>query len=91
MQHKASTDRLQKLALKKFRDWTWSDLNIDYHMHTDRTDGQGDMESVIRRATEVGLHRIAITEHLRHDTDWFGEFAVDIRCIREKHPERSAG
>ena len=53
--------------------------NRDLHMHTTYTDGAATVAEMIRRAEELGLDEIAITEHVRADTDWFGRFADEVR------------
>lgn len=46
---------------------------IDYHIHTNLTDGQMSVEQIIGLARDLGVEQIAITEHIcRQPTyDWF--------------------
>src|SRR3954469_6722471 len=43
----------------------WQDLRGDLHMHTTRTDGRADAETMARAAMTSGLEYIAITDHSR--------------------------
>jgi DNA polymerase (family 10) len=43
----------------------WGDLRGILHMHTEWSDGQGTVEAFARRAVELGLDYIAITDHSR--------------------------
>jgi putative hydrolase len=74
-----------KLKFVRFRDLQPHDINCDLQIHTTRTDGKADLESILQRAVEIKLDRIAITEHVRRDTTWFGEFANEIRQARGKY------
>lgn len=74
-------------SFKRFRDLRPSDLNCDLHCHTNQTDGQADIAAVLAQATAVGLDRIAFTEHVRRETDWFPRFAADIRRLRQDYPQ----
>lgn len=55
---------------------------VDYHMHTDYTDGQHSAEDMHAAAVECGLEAILFSEHARKTSgDWFGEFAARIRAL----------
>lgn len=60
-------------------------VNVDLQVHTTRTDGEADLDAVLRLAEERGLGVIAITEHVRRETDWFAEFAAEVRAARAGH------
>ncbi len=70
---------------KRFRDLTAADINCDMHMHTCRTDATETAGSMIRQAAAVGLSRIAVTEHVRRSSDWFPEFAQEVRAERQPY------
>ncbi|HGY56925.1 MAG TPA: PHP domain-containing protein [Caldithrix abyssi] len=69
---------------KRFNDLTEDDINCDLQIHTNRTDGQAGIEEIVNRARQIGLKRIAFTEHVRKDTDWFNEFADEIEEVRRR-------
>ena len=60
----------------------------DYHVHTEWSDGLGTVEEVVRRAAELGLPEIAVTEHFTPspgaDEDWWlrpeelGAYVADV-------------
>jgi putative hydrolase len=61
--------------------------NIEHHVHTRRTDGQGTVEELLQMARRRGIRSVAFTEHVRRDTDWFGEFADEVRKAALGFPE----
>ncbi|MCX5807986.1 MAG: PHP domain-containing protein [Proteobacteria bacterium] len=54
-------------------------LDCDLHIHTVATDGKASVKEVIVHAEKIGLRRIAFTEHVRADSEWFFKFADDVR------------
>lgn len=61
-------------------------LNVEHHAHTTRTDGTATIEESIATARQRGLRSLAFTEHVRRDTDWFADFAREIRTARREAP-----
>ena len=76
-----------KPAFKRFLDLRWPDINCDLHLHTSWADGKADIRAIMRYAVERGLGQLAFTEHVRRDTDWFQEFARQVRVEREAYPQ----
>jgi len=70
----------------RFLELTSSFINCDLHIHTNRTDGEADVHSIVQRATALGLSQIAFTEHVRRETKWFGDFASDVRRVAKANP-----
>lgn len=75
-----------KLEFTNFNQLKDEDINIDFHMHTNQTDGEGTIDTMIQRAVEKGLERIAFTEHVRASTDWFVDFADAVREAASNYP-----
>lgn len=63
--------------------------SIELQVHTTWTDGQQSVRDALDASREQGLHTIAITEHVRRDTDWFPKFAAEVRREAESFPEMS--
>ncbi|MCK4598783.1 PHP domain-containing protein [Candidatus Bipolaricaulota bacterium] len=80
-----STHKKQMFA--RFLDLKWPDINCDMHLHTTRTDGKADIKDVMHYAVERGLSRIAFTEHVRRDTQWFQEFTRQVRAEQKAYPQ----
>lgn len=72
--------------VKRFRELGWVDVNCDLHMHTNQTDGQAAIDEILATAVEKGLTRVAFTEHVRKETEWFADFAVRVREAAERYP-----
>ncbi len=73
-------------SFRHFRDLSTADLQCDLHVHTRRTDGEEEIETILRAASERGLRRIAFTEHVRRDSSWFHDFAREVRDRSRAHP-----
>lgn len=64
---------------KRFSQLKAADLNVELQTHTTWTDGKASLGDLLTRAAERGLATIAVTEHVRRDTDWFPQFAAAVR------------
>lgn len=69
-----------------FNELKYNDIISDFHIHTDQTDGQDSIETIIKTSIEKGLNKIAFTEHVRIDTDWFDRFAEDVKKTASMYP-----
>ena len=55
---------------------------IDYHVHTNWTDGSDGTAAVHKAAMKCGLDAILFSEHARKSSgDWFPEFAREVRAL----------
>jgi len=55
---------------------------VDYHMHTNWTDGANTVEEMHAGAIATDLTRILFSEHARKTSgDWFGQFANEVRTL----------
>jgi putative hydrolase len=79
--------RTKTHLFKRFLDLQSVDLNCDFHMHTDRTDGKAGVQEIIDLAVERGLKQVAFTEHVRQDTDWFSSFVQEVRSTAQHYPQ----
>jgi putative hydrolase len=70
-----------------FSDLGGIELNSDLHIHTSRTDGLAEVGTLTELAVQRGLQRIAFTEHVRRNSDWFPDFAREVRAQRTKHSQ----
>jgi putative hydrolase len=70
---------LQPPPFKRYHDLTPDDLNVEYQVHTNQTDGQGTIDEILSTARNKQLSAIAFTEHVRRDTDWFSGFALAVQ------------
>jgi len=79
--------RPTSLSFPRFRDLKPPDLQCDLHLHTNRTDGEAQIEAILREARNRKLERIAFTEHVRRDSAWFHDFAREVREEALGYPE----
>lgn len=56
---------------------------IDFHIHTNFTDGRMDIPSAVKRAEYEGLSCIAFTDHARHESTYVPEYVAAIKAIRK--------
>ncbi len=68
----------------RFTELRWADIDCDMHLHTCQSDGEATPAEMMAYAVERKLDRIAFTEHVRRDTQWFDEFARAVRAAREQ-------
>jgi putative hydrolase len=78
---------VRKPTFRRFRDLTPQDVNVDFQVHTVKTDGDATIGDILERARERKLGAIAFTEHVRKETDWFPEFVRDVREASQSFPE----
>lgn len=64
---------------RRFRDLDHETVNVDWQVHTTWSDGRADVRATLAAAREQQLTAIALTEHVRRDTAWFGDFAQTVR------------
>lgn len=76
--------RASNRLFARFNSLTPDFLNCDMHIHTLATDGRASIRELIIRAEEIGLDRIAFTEHVRADSVWFHGFADEVRNLGRK-------
>lgn len=55
----------------------------DLHIHSSWTDGQDSVEAIVKKAETLGLHTIAITDHIRSASEYFSEYTEEIQRIRK--------
>lgn len=75
---------MPKPVFKTFKNIDADYILSDMHMHSTWTDGQGSIEQNILSAKEIGLKRIAATDHIRHDSTYFKGYIEEIKALREK-------
>jgi putative hydrolase len=78
---------MQKPFFRRFHDLTSEDLNVDYQMHTNYTDGECSIAEILERCSERKLRSVAFTEHVRRSTEWFDSFADDVAKIAEQYQD----
>jgi len=73
-----SLDRIRKYGVPLF----------DYHIHSRYTDGQNTIEEIIKKAIEMGLSEIAITDHVWKSSKWIKDYVKDIEKIRSRFKDK---
>jgi len=58
---------------------------VDYHMHTVFSDGDNKVAKYVKKASELNLDEIAITDHVWRSSDWVDEYVDAIDEIREEY------
>ena len=68
----------------KFNDIDRNALNVDFHLHSIWTDGENTVHEIVNRAKEMGLHSIAITDHMRKASTYFDDYKKEIDFLNSK-------
>jgi putative hydrolase len=57
---------------------------FDWHVHANYTDGHASVDECIRKAEQEGLASIALTEHVRADSDWIERYCGEVSEAAKK-------
>ncbi len=76
-----------KDKFKRFNDLSPKDFNVDYHIHTNQTDGLNTIDDIIKTARAYKISEIAFTEHVRKNTRWFDTFADRVRESAKRYTD----
>ncbi len=72
-----------KPEFKRFNDLKQEDINLDFHIHTNYTDGHSTPEEMVNKAIQLKLNAIAFTEHVNKTSEWFDEFSERINSLKK--------
>ncbi len=70
-----------KPNFKRFNDLREGNIDFDFHIHTNQTDGVSTPEEMIQQAKDLNLKAIAFTEHVTHESNWFLDFKKRIKSL----------
>lgn len=68
----------------RFNDIDLNTLNVDFHLHSTWTDGKNTVVEIVNKAKEIGLHSIAITDHIRKGSTYFDDYKKEIDFINSQ-------
>lgn len=72
-------------VFKKMTELSVENSCIDMHMHTTWTDGKNTLQEMVIQAEKNGLAEIAITDHIRMESDYYSDYFLELKKIREEH------
>lgn len=59
--------------------------SVDFHIHTNWTDGKNTVREMYDAACKRGIHYLLFSEHARRtSTDWFPTFANEVRSLPQE-------
>jgi len=58
---------------------------VDFHMHSNFSDGQSTIEEYVISAKNKGLEAIAITDHVWRSSKWVGRYVSEIKELQRKY------
>jgi len=73
----ASTTNLQLAPWKEVQ----LSVAVDYHMHTEHTDGTASSQHMADAAVSKGIREILFSEHVRHTSTYYSSFVQEIRAL----------
>jgi putative hydrolase len=59
-------------------------LNEDYHVHSTFSDGASTVQENLHAAERRGLTVLCLTDHVRRDTTWIGDFVAAVEPLRDR-------
>jgi len=62
-------------------------MDYDYQMHTTYSDGEDSLEEMVSAAQDLGLQSIAVTDHVRKNSDWFTDYVSKIKALQKIYPD----
>ena len=68
---------------KRFSEMSAEDLRVDMHLHSTYTDGEGSIEGIVAQAENLGLKRIAFTDHARKESTYISDYFDHIDRVSE--------
>lgn len=71
---------MRRPKLVRFSELDWDSINVELQAHTTWTDGRCGIREILQQAQSKGLAAIAFTEHVRRESDWFADFAREVRA-----------
>lgn len=67
------------------------DTGVDWHTHSDWTDGADTIEAMADAAVAAGVHSWGLSDHVRHDSAWLPEYVSAVRALRRDGLQISCG
>ncbi len=58
-------------------------IDEDLHVHSTWSDGRATLEENLATAEMLGLKRLGLVDHVRHDTVWVPDFVRAVNALRE--------
>jgi len=58
------------------------DIGVDWHTHSDWTDGADTINTMADAAVAAGLRSWGLSDHVRHDSTWLPEYTASVRALR---------
>ena len=77
-----------KKIFKRMREFDSYNSKIDMHMHTNWTDGKNSLFQMIDQANINKMNMIAITDHIRKESDYFWDYISEINKVKNKYHMR---
>jgi len=71
----------------RFSELTHENVNRDFQVHTNWTDGEGTIDQVLQAACNCGLAEIAFTEHARATSEYYTDFFGEIDRKKTELPQ----
>jgi putative hydrolase len=67
----------------KFNELDNNSINVDFHLHSNWSDGKQSIEDILKYAKKKKLRAIAITDHIRKESTYFKDYKKLIEKLKE--------
>jgi putative hydrolase len=68
----------------RFKNLNLESINVDFHLHSTWTDGKNTVSEIINSAQNNQLNSIAITDHIRIESEYFDNYESEIKSLNSK-------
>ncbi len=59
-------------------------IKIDFHIHTNYTDGRDSVKEIVKEARRKRLNAIGFSEHVRKDSPWFIAYLNEVKTFSQQ-------
>tara|TARA_B100002019_G_C21254771_1_gene593190 strand:+ start:1451 stop:2146 length:696 start_codon:yes stop_codon:yes gene_type:complete len=73
------------MNFKRFNEINFENINFDYHIHSNFTDGENSIEEIFDYCLENQIKNIGISDHIRSTSTYFNEYISKIKNIRKQN------
>lgn len=63
-------------------------IRADLHLHSKYSDGKSSLDEIVKKALSEGFDLIALTDHVRKDSKWVGDYINEIIQLQKLYKDK---